>query len=233
MRRLLLGIVLALGLLAAPAAAPRTGVGACGSGFVDGVVGGEHKCLHAGEYCAARNESQYEKYGFSCVAGRLQSGVAAPPATTTPPLPVVPSYHPPRRTKVTGCRARGGLPDRRCTPGAVFGDATAAAVCRSGYSESVRNVPASERRAVFAEYGIVVIAPRQYEVDHLISLELGGSNDVANLWPEAALPRPGFHQKDALENRLHRLVCSGELTLADAQRLIATNWLSEYEALYP
>jgi len=55
-------------------------------------------------------------------------------------------------------------------------------------------------RAVYGEYGIATHRPYQYEVDHLISLELGGSNAIANLWPEAALPKPGFHQKDAVEN---------------------------------
>lgn len=86
---------------------------------------------------------------------------------------------------------------------------------------------------MYAEYGIASHSPGEYEVDHLISLELGGSNAVANLWPEAALPRPGFHEKDALENRLHALVCAGRMTLAQAQRLIATNWLAAYRQLRP
>jgi hypothetical protein len=55
------------------------------------------------------------------------------------------------------------------------------------------------------------------EVDHLILLELGGSNEIKNLWPEPDDPRPGWDDKDELENELHRPVCSGEMTLADAQ----------------
>jgi hypothetical protein len=79
----------------------------------------------------------------------------------------------------SGCR-RGRLPDRRCTPGATF-NVGAAQVCVSGYSQRVRNVPASEKRQVYAEYGIRTHSSGQYEVDHLIPLELGGSNSIRNL----------------------------------------------------
>jgi hypothetical protein len=133
-------------------------------------------------------------------------------------------YVPPKRTKTLHCHARRGLPDRACTPGAVFVHATAARVCVPGYSASVRNVPLRVKRAAYAEYGITRHRRGQYEVDHLISLELGGSNSIANLWPEAASPRPGFHEKDVVENALHDRVCAGTMTLAAAQRLIATNW---------
>ena len=65
-----------------------------------------------------------------------------------------------------------------------------------------------------------------YEYDHLVSLELGGAdNDARNLWPEpGASPNP----KDAIENALHRMVCDGQVRLAEAQRIIATS--SDYEA---
>jgi hypothetical protein len=104
-------------------------------------------------------------------------------------------------------------------------------VCQPGYASSVRDVSSSEKEQVFAEYGIANTAPGQYEVDHLVPLELGGSNDIANLWPEAALPVPGFHQKDQVENYLHDQVCSGKISLADAQREIAVNWLVIYSQM--
>jgi hypothetical protein len=62
-------------------------------------------------------------------------------------------------------------------------------------------------------------------------LELGGSNDLKNLWPEPAEPRPGFHEKDRVENYLHRQVCSGRMSLADAQKQIQTDWLAVYEKI--
>jgi hypothetical protein len=95
----------------------------------------------------------------------------------------------------------------------------------------VRNVPDSEKNQDYAEYGITSHATGQYEVDHLVSLELGGSNDIANLWPELANPTPGFHQKDQVENYLHDQVCSGAISLNDAQVEIATDWLSVYQRM--
>ncbi len=135
------------------------------------------------------------------------------------------------QTKTSGCQAVNGLPDSACTPGAVFAGVTTQQICQSGYSSSVRNVPTEEKDQVYAEYGIVSHTSGQYEVDHLISLELGGSNDISNLWPEAAEPRPGFHEKDQAENYLHDQVCSGQISLAQAQQEIATNWLSVYNQM--
>lgn len=157
-----------------------------------------------------------------------------------PETPVVstPSSAPPsdgisigHRTKTTGCMAHDGLPDSACTPGAIFADATKDQICTPGYSKNVRDVPDQEKGAVYAEYGIATHSPGQYEVDHLISLELGGSNDIANLWPEAAEPRPGFHEKDQVENYLHDEVCRGTISMQQAQAQIATDWLAVYASM--
>jgi hypothetical protein len=136
-----------------------------------------------------------------------------------------------KQTKTSGCVAHGGLPDSPCTPGAIFPNATVQQMCGYGYASSVRNVPLSEKDQVYAEYGIYHHYSGQYEVDHLVPLELGGSNDIANLWPEAASPAPGFHQKDEVENYLHDQVCSGAMSLKDAQTQIATNWLAVYNRM--
>lgn len=89
----------------------------------------------------------------------------------------------------------------------------------------------STKRRAYLEYGIRSHRAGQYEVDHLVSLELGGSNVIANLWPEAASPAPGFHQKDMVENYLHDQVCSGKISLHQAQHEIATNWLAVYHTM--
>ncbi len=141
-----------------------------------------------------------------------------------PGTPSNPHWMPPPRTKSAHCQAHDGLPDATCTPGAFFPGVTAAQVCTPGYSRSVRNVPSREKDAVFAEYDVATHAPGQYEVDHFISLELGGTNDIANLWPEAAEPSPGFHDKDKVENFLHQQVCAGRMSLNEAQREVATDW---------
>ena len=91
----------------------------------------------------------------------------------------------------------------------------------------------NEFAPVCTKYGIEQHSPGQYEVDHLIPLELGGSNDIANLWPEAASPKSGFHEKDQVENYLHDQVCSGAISLKDAQTQIATDWLAVYHRMPP
>lgn len=133
------------------------------------------------------------------------------------------------RTRSSGCVVRGRLPDPACTPGSVrTGDL--AAVCTPGSSRRARDVSPETKRAVYRSYGIARHSRGQYEIDHLVPLELGGANDVANLWPQAALPRPGFHEKDALENYLHDRVCGGRESLRAAQVAIARDWLSDWIA---
>src|SRR5437588_8831726 len=84
----------------------------------------------------------------------------------------------------SACHIAGALQDSRCTPGLALKGVTAKQVCKPGYAGSVRNVPDSEKREVYTRYGIPGDHHgSSYEVDHLISLELGGSNDIRNLWP--------------------------------------------------
>ncbi len=123
------------------------------------------------------------------------------------------------------CAIHGPLPDPLCTPGAIFSGASARQICRAGYSRSVRNVPYGLKRRTYYAYGIRRHPRGSFEIDHLIPLELGGSNAPSNLWPEAA---PGFGRKDRLENALHDTVCSGRVDLRAAQREIARNWYAAW-----
>jgi hypothetical protein len=69
-----------------------------------------------------------------------------------------------------------------------------------------------------------------FEIDHLISLELGGADVAENLWPESYDTTPwNAHTKDKLEDRLHALVCAGKLPIEQAQREIAADWIAAYE----
>jgi hypothetical protein len=120
------------------------------------------------------------------------------------------------------------LPDPKLTPGAVL-TTDAGAICRPGYAKSVRHVPGKVKAVAYREYGIKRHRPGEYEVDHLVSLELGGSNDIRNLWPQSYETAPwNAHVKDKVENRLHVLVCAGALDLKEAQRAIASNWIAAY-----
>ncbi len=133
------------------------------------------------------------------------------------------------RTKTSGCVGNQALPDPACSPGAVLTTDTNV-ICVSGYTQTVRNVPDSEKQQVFAEYGIDYSLHSNYEVDHIISLELGGSNDISNLYPESYSIQYGARIKDKLENYLHDQICSGKMSVAVAQAEISTNWLKYYLA---
>jgi hypothetical protein len=121
------------------------------------------------------------------------------------------------------------VPDPTLTPGATrpvnLGD-----VCSMRHEEVVRDVSGSLRQQVFREYGIVNPRPEDYEVDYLIAPGLGGTEDIRNLWPEPSTSSTwNAHKKDALEERLHQLVCDGQLDLDTAQKAIATDWITAYE----
>lgn len=119
-------------------------------------------------------------------------------------------------------------PDPNLTPGAVFPDATKDKICVSGYTATVRDVPESLKKQVFTEYKIDP-ASDKFEVDHLVSLELGGSNDIKNLWPQSYTTTPyNAHLKDTLENKLHEMICKGQIDMKVAQQAIAKDWIAAY-----
>jgi hypothetical protein len=147
-----------------------------------------------------------------------------------------------RQPAAGSCHAIGrGLysrPDSHCTPGAVNAAVTqstiGSTICRSGWTSTVRppeSTTEPEKFASMAAYGLRGPAS-EYEYDHEVPLELGGAvNDARNLWPEPDYPtRAGFYlnPKDRLESVLKRMVCRGAMTLAQAQRLIASNWVAAY-----
>ena len=172
--------------------------------------------------------------GLSSAPGPVLSSATAPQpgasgARRPGSLAVV---HDPGRVTGTltgSCRARddGRLPDRHCTPGAIDPAVTQAdiqaTICVSGYTEKVRPPESQTGKFKFNEAypAYHMAAGTESELDHLVSLELGGANDAANLWPEAgSVPNP----KDSVERALNRAVCDGRIPLSRAQRAIARNW---------
>lgn len=126
------------------------------------------------------------------------------------------------------------LPDPAKTPGESNPVLTQEKVCGAGFRTGpFRNVPSSLKHEIYHAYGMSVRACRQAcrrgcEIDHLRSLELGGANSRANLWPQSYCGPWNAVQKDALENRLHKLVCAGEMTLQEAQDEISVDWIASY-----
>lgn len=113
-------------------------------------------------------------------------------------------------------------------------------VCHGGSTNQFRKTTAAMKAEVYKEYGVDKAKPLPgdpfagtprpplFEIDHLISLELGGADDVKNLWPQPYYNRPAAHEKDAVENYLHREVCAGRIALTDAQKQIADDWYAIY-----
>lgn len=133
------------------------------------------------------------------------------------------------------------LHDPILTPGAVA-DLTTQEICERRWGRDARNVTAAMKREVFRRYGLsgnsdAACTPdahgRRCEVDHLISRELGGADVIANLWPQPYGGAPwNAVRKDRIENRLHKEVCAGRITLDEAQREIATDYRVPYRRYF-
>lgn len=124
------------------------------------------------------------------------------------------------------------MPDTSRTPGDAL-DVTSSDVCVSGYSSKVRDVPQAVKEQVYTSYGITSRQPKEYEIDHLIPLSMGGSNSARNLWPQSFRTQPwNATVKDGLENRLHSMLCNGQIDMKTAQHEIATDWIAAYKKYF-
>lgn len=149
--------------------------------------------------------------------------------------PGLKKIHDPRKVtysiRLKSCHARDGgkLPDPACTPGSIDPAVTQkdirSTICKSGWTAAVRP---PESQTEYAKYHVAYPAyhikhSAISELDHLVPLELGGSNDITNLWPEVGKqPNP----KDKVEDALNRAVCEGKASLAAAQNAIASDWIT-------
>lgn len=145
---------------------------------------------------------------------------------------------------VAAALAQSSLPDSTKTPGIVT-DITADELCAKGFTtKTIRNVTAEEKAVVYESYGLKdhvgachcpvtnkagKTKDEGCEIDHLVSLEIGGSNDQENLWPQSYCGQMNAHDKDKLENELHRLVCAKMITLQQAQSEISTDWVASFK----
>lgn len=124
--------------------------------------------------------------------------------------------------------ALGALPDPKLTPGDIA-TTDVAQICTKGYAKRHRDVSQALKEKVYQAYKHPHI-PGQTKIDHLISLQLGGSNAFKNLWPVWMTQGewPG-KKKDALENKLHYLVCTNKLDIKTAQYKISKDWVQAYK----
>lgn len=125
----------------------------------------------------------------------------------------------------------GALPVPALTPGATV-DIDVRDVCDET-SRPVQPVGEAIRQAVLRNYGMESVPPDQYELDYLITPQLGGAPDPRNLWPQRYGHRVwNAGVKDQLEDLLPRLVCEGRVDLRAAQREIAADWVAAYRKYF-
>lgn len=131
------------------------------------------------------------------------------------------------------------LPDPDCTPGAVNPTLTADVLQRKGFTTKCVRDAATSAKAKASTYTWYAIPhPKRNtgrtqtcELDHVISLELGGADTLDNLWPQcgdgSVLAKRWFKIKDAVENYLAREVRAGRMDLQEAQDGVTSDW-SQY-----
>ncbi|MDE1177380.1 MAG: zf-HC2 domain-containing protein [Edaphobacter sp.] len=132
-----------------------------------------------------------------------------------------------------GARDFLSSPDPSLTPGDVR-QVSYSEICPAKDEDKDPPVPATTAQSVFREYGLSARSKQKnFQVDYLISPQLGGTSQIRNLWPEP-YERTIWNArvKDALEDRLHMLVCKREIELSDAQHAIATDWIGAYKNFF-
>ena len=132
---------------------------------------------------------------------------------------------------LTAISYAGDRPDPQLTPGLADVALTKEVICAPSFTtHTIRYVPSARKKAIYKVYGI---SPDQAdcpcELDHLIPLQLGGSNKPRNLWPQSYGTMPwNAHLKDRLEMQMHKEVCGGKTDLSAAQEEIASDWIKAY-----
>ena len=128
-------------------------------------------------------------------------------------------------------------PDPAETPGLARTDLTVQAICSTRWGHDERHVTEEMKLEVFKAYGFsgpndptcaLDAHGKRWEVDHLISREISGADDVRNLWPECYAGPWNAHDKDRVENRVHVELCAGRLTLEEAQHALTDDWQATY-----
>lgn len=182
--------------------------------------------LFGGLFHKSQNTKPHHENASSPARASAQSSLGAQPT------PLVGSTSIPSNCHIIN----GALPDPKCTPGAtnpsVTQDNIKDTICVPGFSKTVRppvSYTTPLKIKLMQAYGFTD-SRSNYELDHLISLEIGGNpTDVRNLWPEPGYGQYNFHIKDRFENYLHNAVCSGSMGLSEAQKEIATDWLANWK----
>lgn len=121
-------------------------------------------------------------------------------------------------------------PNKALTPGSVV-DATREDVCAPGYSKRMRAKVSKQTKAlVYYRYGLKYDS-KHFQIDHLIPISIGGSNDPDNLWPQPIINNYGFREKQKVAAYLHNQVCADKMDIRDAQEMIRVDWHAVYSSM--
>jgi hypothetical protein len=175
--------------------------------------------------CASASRTNSADSQFTASATAASPSPSAPPPTSAqPPSPSATSSV--TATALATPPSRwGSLPNRNITPGAAGLSLTAICPSISAALEE-RRPSTTVKDEVYSDYGIAAGQRHRYRIDHLVPLELDGSNSIRNLWPQLI---GASEAKDRLEETLHSMVCAGRITLAGAQQAIMTDWVRAYQ----
>jgi hypothetical protein len=178
--------------------------------------------------CAANRRSAGAAEPISCDAFHIDDTASKPLQDVSPPS-----------SGSCAVRVKNGffLPDPKCTPGATNPSLTVKVLRDPDFrTRCVRSHATSEEQKNGTYMWYNIHHPEQNsgvmqtcELDHLISLELGGADTLDNIWPQCGPPNVVlsarfFKQKDMVENFVAALVKAGSIDLGDAQRRIADDW---------
>jgi hypothetical protein len=123
------------------------------------------------------------------------------------------------------------LPVASLTPGATV-SLNAAQICAMG-TVGARTIPPAMRQEVLHSYGMEAVPADEYELDYLITPQLGGATNARNLWPQRYAARTwNAYVKDQLEDLLPRMVCARQVDLETAQHDIAVDWIAAYKKYF-
>lgn len=177
------------------------------------------------------------RLSLALAAATLLAGTAAPFVSHGIDQAVEPART--SASTATCSRSYLPLPDPACTPGAVNPDVTQATIgstiCVSGWTATVR--PSTSYTNTLKAQGIVAYgytdtSMSDYEEDHFLPLEVGGSpTDPRNLWPQPRAGSDNSYNKDAVENAVKKAVCAHRTTLRAAQHAMLTDWTTAESVL--
>lgn len=185
---------------------------------------------HAGGSIASKAVEEAKNLANKAAAPAPAAGASDAPQGAPGTLPVDDKNFPiaaPGTCTIHKAADGSDLPDPKCTPGATNPNVTEATIdstiCKKGYTSSIRPPVAVTNKiktATDLAYGLPTT--EKGELDHLVSLELGGApDDPRNLWNEpGSIPNP----KDSVENKAHDMVCGHKIPLSVMQGLIAADW---------